>query len=218
MEVDKKVATPELMRPAQVHEVTEEIGRIERTMSGSHRGAIQDPGAMQKQVRNLKKNLDERAPKPYEAAEIDNQVQRADILREKISEGMLSQIEMRRNPVGAVDRHIKWERANKGRIKEYKHIMLRLNAGTDERDVANIEKFRPAGYVGGYSADAQIPGNFAMSPQAKANWPLGDPKCDTAAAQAARAEKAEADKQAMVARLTKARAAKAAKAAPAVGE
>ena len=213
MEVEKKSAVPELLRPAAVYELGEEIGRLERTLTGSHRGAIQDPSAMQKQIRNMKRNLAEKAPQPYEADAIDTAAQRAAILREKISEGMLSRVDMRRNPVGAVDRHIKWERANKGRIKEYKHIMLRLNAGTDERDVANIEKLRPEGNVGGYTAEAQIPGAFAMSAQAKANWPLGEAKCDTAAKQAERVGMTEEKKKALVERLAKARAAKAAKVA-----
>ena len=212
MDTEKKTAIPELLRPSEVYELTEEANRIERTLNSSHRGALQDPAALTKAMRNVRRNLDEKAPKPYEAGEMDKMVARASTLREKIKEGMLSQEEMRRNPIGAVDKHLAWEKTNKGRIKEYKHIMLRANAGTDDRTVASIEHFRPSKAFA-YTDEAQIPGHMAMSQKAKENWPLGEPKCDTAAKQAERASMSEDKKKALVERLAKARAAKAAKVA-----
>ena len=205
----KSVEVPNLLRPHQVMELTEEANRIDKMLVGEHRGAVQDANALRKASRRIRKAVDVSAPQPYEGAEKDKAARRADILRDKIKEGMLSRVEMRRNPVGAVDRHLAWESENKGRILEYKHIMLRLNVGTSERNVANIEKFRPEGHMA-YTDEAQISGHLAMSAKAKDNWPLGEPKVDTAANQAERVENEE-KKKALVDRLAKARAAKAEK-------
>lgn len=204
---DETKEVKNLLRPHQVMELTEEANRIDRMLVGEHRGAVQDANALRKASKRIRKAVDAAAPQPYEGAEKDKMAVRASVLRDKIQEGMLSRVEMRRNPVGAVDRHLAWEKANKGRILEYKHIMLRLNSGTEERNVANIEKFRPEGGMS-YTSEAQISGHLAMSPQAKDNWPLGEAKCDTAAAQAERAEK-ERKAAEFKTRMAQARAAKA---------
>ena len=60
-----------------------------------------------------------------------------------ILQGMPSQEEMRKSPPGAVDKHRQWERRNKTKILEWKNLQLRLNAGSGDRDVANLERHRP---------------------------------------------------------------------------
>ncbi len=57
--------------------------------------------------------------------------------------GMLSQEEMRTNPPGAVDKHLNWEKANKQNIAKWKNLMLRMNVGTEDQDLCNIERLRP---------------------------------------------------------------------------
>ena len=59
--------------------------------------------------------------------------------------------------------------------------------------MANLEPFRPTISPTGISTfmgDAQIPGHFAMSPQAKANWPLPEPVTTPVAQAHAREKKA----------------------------
>jgi hypothetical protein len=96
-------------------------------------------------------------------------------LEGEIAVGMLSKEEMRRNPVNAVDRHIQWERANKDKILKWKNFQILLEPESDAQDLANIEKIRPSTLLPNgtstYMGGAQIPGVFAMTPQAKENWP-----------------------------------------------
>lgn len=74
-------------------------------------------------------------------------VKRSKELLDDILCGMCSQEEMRFNPntgglgVGAVGKHMKWERRNKQKILEWKNLQLRLHPG--EQDAANLERHRP---------------------------------------------------------------------------
>ena len=73
-------------------------------------------------------------------------------------------------------------------------------------------RFRPelihaTGGVGTFMPGAQIPGNFAMTPLAKENWPLGEPKVDTPLKQAQKRERTPAQ----IAALERAQAAAKAK-------
>ena len=116
-------------------------------------------------------------------------------LEEKIRVGMPTHEEMRRNPAGAVDKHRRWERLNKDAVLERRNILIALNPGDDSKDLTNIDLIRPSSVAPGaatFMPDAQIPGHFAMTPAAKANWPLGEPKLDTPLNQAERAEAVEA--------------------------
>ena len=116
-------------------------------------------------------------------------------LEEQIRDRMPTVEVMRRNPPGAVDMHRRWETSNKGKILEWKNLKRLLEPANDEKDFTNIELLRPSGLspetAASFMMRAQIPGNFAMTPLAKANWPLGDPKVDTALKQAERQEVAE---------------------------
>lgn len=141
--------TKPLMRPRQVEETMEEARRIEATLAAPPHiaNAIQDRGEMTRQLRSLKASLEHQVPRPYGQDELDAAVQRRDDLVEQFTQGMPTQAEMRRNPSGARDKHIRWEKANKKKILEFKNIALRLHAteggSPDETDIANIEKFRP---------------------------------------------------------------------------
>jgi hypothetical protein len=122
-------------------------------------------------------------------------------LEEKIREGMLPREVMRKNPVGAVDDNIRWQARAKNWILQWKNIRRALNPTSEEKDLANVERLRPEMYVpgrpSGFMGDAQITGHFAMSEQAKENWPLGEPKVDTALKQAERRELEEAEIEAL---------------------
>jgi|TARA_R110001583_G_scaffold33397_6_gene112695 hypothetical protein len=119
-------------------------------------------------------------------------------LEARISEGMPTQEVMRRNPVGAVDKHMKWEQANKELIREWKNTCRLVEPDNEEKDYTNVERLRKAGITQDMAAsfmmDAQVPGHFGMTPLAKANWPEGMPEhgtVDTALKYAERRELAQ---------------------------
>lgn len=101
----------------------------------------------------------------------------------RFSQGMVPHEEMRRNPVGAVDRHMKHERANKDRALKIKNLLILLNPDSDEQDLCNLEKYRPhialPNGAASFMGDAQIPGVFGMTAQAKENWPENMPEYGT---------------------------------------
>lgn len=91
--------------------------------------------------------------------------------------GLLSYEEMRRNRVGAVDRHLAHDKANKARALKIKNLRLALNPDSDAQDLCNLEDLRSSTArqdgTSQFHVDAQIPGVFAMTPKAKENWPEG---------------------------------------------
>lgn len=94
-------------------------------------------------------------------------------LETTIKDGMPPMEVMRRNPAGAVDWHMKWEKSNKNLILERKNILRALNPGNTDKDLTNVEMLRP---VLGNSGDAsvmvgaQIPGKFGYHNVSKENW------------------------------------------------
>lgn len=158
-------------------------------------------------IRTLQDDLEENAPPTDLKGETrDALARRHKELRAQIREGMLTHEEMRRNPPGAVDRHRRWEKANKNRILEYKNISRLLEPESDSKDLASIEIFRPHGRQGQYNPNAQITGHFTNHQVPDENWErtFGEPKVQTPLKSAEQREKMEA-------RLAKARAAKDAK-------
>ena len=142
-------STNSLFRPHQVEQTKDEIKRLEGTLNAPpHIAAqIQDRGEMTRQLRSLRRNLDQQAPKPYEISEKDSAVARSEQLKAEILEGMPTQAEMRRNPAGAVDKHRKWEKHNKLKILEWKNIQLRRHAGGDLDELPDPDLMRNAAYA-----------------------------------------------------------------------
>jgi len=144
----------------------------------------------------LKRELNKFSPPNDLSGETQNQLYRMEKdLAEKIREGMLPREVMRKNPVGAVDQNMKWQARAKKWILIWKNIRRARNPTSEDKDLANVEHLRPEMYrpgePSGFMGDAQITGHFAMSQQAKDNWPLGEPKIDTPLKQAERREAEE---------------------------
>ena len=165
-------STKSLFRPHQVEQTKEEIKRLENTLNAPpHIAAqIQDRGEMTRQLRSLRRDLETQAPKPY-LGDLDSAIKRADQLREEITQGMPTEAEMRRNPVGATDKNRKWSNRNKRKVLEWKNIQLRLHAGghldelEDSKDVANFERHRPEGASHELNMHGeQIPGATQFGP------------------------------------------------------
>lgn len=133
-------------------------------------------------------------------------------LEDEIKVGMPTQVQMRRNPVGAVDQHRKWNTRNTEKILEWKNIQRALNPESDDKDLSNIERLRATGnaeHGATFIADAQIPGKFGFTSVPQENWDatFGAPKVNSPLKQAARRETSAKQRAA----LARARASKAAK-------
>jgi len=190
---------------------------------GYVQGAITAEGrqALSKRKRQIEKDLQAGTALELTGQAKDALAKREVELADSIKAGMLTTEEMRRNPVGAVDRHRLWERRNKVKILEWKNIRRALNQDSDEKDLSNVEVLRPSmiplNGAATFMAGAQIPGQFAMTPAAKANFNLvfpDSPKMDTPLKQAERREKKPPDPQLTanrIAGMARARAAKAEK-------
>ena len=207
------------LRNHQVEEYQSEAKRLRDITTAPAYVTGVDRGAAAKRSREVEKAIAQQAAKPLTGAERDKVVKLlAEVMEHDIRPALLPREEMRRNPAGAVGRFLKEENSPQVQhnIQQWKRGMLAVEAGNPDPDLANIERFRPekihdTGGVSTFSAGAQIPGNFAMTPQAKENWPLGEPTVDTPLKQSKRVM-SEAQKAA----LAKAQQARAANRAAAV--
>jgi len=186
------------LKAREIAEVKTELDTIEATLAPTNiaRGSISQDGLKHLHDRRifLQDKLEDHSAPELTPNLRDAFSKRLGELNEKIREGMPTHEDMRRNPAGAVDQHRRWERLNKSAILERRNVLIALNPGDDSKDLTNIDMIRPHSAAltqtgtSTFMADAQIPGIFAMTPAAKENWPLGEPKIDTPLKQAARAE------------------------------
>lgn len=134
--------TKPLLRPAQLADAKNELKSLEARLNSPH---IEDKGEVARQLRRVSKTVAEQTPVPPASAEEEGKMtSRSEQLLSEILQGMPSQEEMRKAPPGAVDKHMRWERANKQKILEWKNLQLRLTHGEDA-EAANLEKHRPVG-------------------------------------------------------------------------
>lgn len=161
METQAFPTTP-LLRPDQVTAAKDEIASLEAKLSNKH---IENKGEVHRQLKNAKLSFQNQVPlPPATAAEEDAMVKRSRALLSQIVQGMPSQEEMRKAPPGAVDKHLAWERMNKRRIAEWKHLQRRLTAGSGDTNAANIERHRPVTSTLNMD-NAQIPGKQIFLPE-----------------------------------------------------
>ncbi len=206
------------LRNHQVEEYTRERDRLQAIV-GAPAYVPGSRGVAAKQARELDALMERQVAKPLSGDRKDQVAKLADEVMDKvIKPALLPREEMRRNPAGAVGKFMRQENSKpvKQAIQQWKRAQLALEPGNEDPDLANVERFRPelihaTGGVGTFMPGAQIPGNFAMTPLAKENWPLGEPQVDTPLKQAQKREMSEAQKAA----LAKARASAAAKRAAA---
>jgi hypothetical protein len=125
--------TTNLFRPNQVQEAREELRRLNETLQApSHiRGKISDPREMSKRAKRLAEDIQKYEPRAYPVSEKDAATREFRELTEQIAAGMPSSEEMRRNPPGAVEKHMAWEKRAKQKIARWKHVGLRLEVGGD---------------------------------------------------------------------------------------
>ncbi len=150
-------AVPSLLRPQQVKDHRDDIARLKHQLTQPH---LQNPGFVGQQIRGLEKTLAEYAPKEFEGVELDAAVKREKELRTEISgDGMPTAQEMRKNPPGAVHKHLQFEQRNKPKLNEWRYLRRRLFAKSEDPDAGNFEPYRPKGDGSELSMDgAQIAG------------------------------------------------------------
>jgi hypothetical protein len=134
--------TKPLLRPSQLADARNELKSLEARLQSPH---IEDKGEVARQLRRVSKTVADQTPIPPTSAEEEGRmVARSRSLLSDILQGMPSQEEMRKAPPGAVDKHMRWERANKQKILEWKNLQLRMTHGEDA-EAANLERHRPTG-------------------------------------------------------------------------
>lgn len=170
-----ELPTENVLHPRQTAELKETKARLAGMLSAPPyiRDQLADGGAnVQKQIRDID-NMLKQAPEPIPPDEIDAAVKTEKLLREKWLEGMPTQAEMRRNPPGAVDKNMSWQKKTKTAVAQWKRLRRQLHASgisehhlADEGDVSNIELYRPRGGSGEMGMDnAQIAGkDFHLPP------------------------------------------------------
>ena len=150
-----------ILRPSQMAEHYNDLRHAEADLDNPK---VQDKGAVRQRVGNLKRQYESQAPRPITDGRLKDALEKeAKQLLSEILPGMLSQEEMRKNPPGSVDKHLRWERVNKPKIIRWKKIRCVQNADasdphTWDRDAANLEQYRPQGPQDRFRADAQITG------------------------------------------------------------
>lgn len=138
--MELQIDTKPLLRPQQLADAQDERASLDRKLRNPN---IQDKGEVSRQLRRLDTTLAAQTPKAFVGVEKDAAVKMEAELRDKWQTGMPSQEEMRKNPVGAVDKHIAWEKRNKEDVLRWKNLQLRLNVGNPDSSVTNIEQYRP---------------------------------------------------------------------------
>lgn len=162
-----------LLRPSQLTEHVQDLKTCQAQLDNPN---VQDKGAVRQRMGTLKRQYESQAPRPItDGRTKDALVAESKTLLEQILPGMLSKEEMRKNPAGSVDLHMRWERANKAKIKRWKKIQCALNADqsdphTWDRDAANLERFRPDGAPDRFRADAQITGKMTYGTVPDERW------------------------------------------------
>jgi len=129
-----------LLRPNQISQYESTKESLKEKLLNKN---VQDKKAVRGQLSRLEKQFDAQNPKEFKGDEVDKAVKECIEIQGELTHGMPSQEEMRKCPPGAIDKHRVWERENKVKILKWKELKLRLNIGSEDPDVANLERYRP---------------------------------------------------------------------------
>lgn len=138
------------MRPREVESAEKELASVEKLLDPSRAFVNRnvDVPEARRYANALKRKLEEEAPQALGPGERDVAVALEERLRGDWLQGMPTQEEMRRNPAGAVDKHMSWERAKKKSILAWKNLRQRMRSTgmlNGDIDASNIEMYRPSG-------------------------------------------------------------------------
>ena len=162
-----------LLRFHQREELSDEVKNLD---SGLKHAVGEDVGILTNRRRKAQKQLDAQSPEPLTGAEKDKLNALEKRLRERITHNMPTEEVMRKNPTGAVDWHQRWERATKPLVRMWKNVRIQLNPDNSDRDLANIERYRPCGAQNKLRTDAQISGHMSYGNIDDEQWPFAKPE------------------------------------------
>lgn len=178
-----------LLRYAQREELKNDI---ESTQSMLASAKPEEKAILNSSIRKTQRQLNDGSPEPLTGKEKDKLHKLEGDLRAKITENMPTEEVMRKNPTGAVDWHTKWQNKNKKLVKLWKNIKIQLNPDSSDKDLANIERYRPSGQTDRIRTDAQIVGLHAFTGIDDEQWPFKAPN-NTALEQVKRVTEEEAE-------------------------
>lgn len=185
-----------LLRYAQREQLKSEIAQADQSLT---QAKTDDASSIRSSRNKTQKQLDEGSPVPLTAKEKDTLHALEKKLRSRITENMPTEEVMRKNPAGAVDWHMKWEKANKPLIRMWKNVKIQMNPDSADRDLCNIDRYRPSGQTDRMRTDAQIPGVMSFGTVPEENWnAIFEAPTNTALEQAKKREYAEEDAQSEV--------------------
>lgn len=130
----------------------------------------EDRGAINANINRTRRQLDSQSPVPLTAKEKDTLNALEKKLLKRITTNMPPEEVMRKNPAGAIDWHMKWEKINKPLIGMWKNCKIQLNPDSSDKDLSNLERYRPSGAVDRLRTDAQISGVMSYGAVDQENW------------------------------------------------
>ena len=172
--VEDREVSRTYMRHAERTSEGAEVASVEHKLSDPvERKFLQNPGKLAQQNARRKTNLLAQSPPTDLRPSQRDKLKRLEAATHALcSENMPTAEEMRHNPPGVVDHQIAWQRATKRAMLAWKNCRILLNPDSDAVDLANFERYRPAhADTRRLFTDGQIGGQFALGPQAKANYP-----------------------------------------------
>lgn len=161
------IETRAFLRPREIQELNAELSHLKNSLQHSQMPGTQISGRqaniIREGIKKLEKRLENTPPDHLPGPVKDRIHARIGALEQKIQEGMPTDMEMRRNPTGAVDKHMRWERRNKKAILEWKNLQLALHGSKipieESSALCNVERLRPFGGSGELDAThSQIQG------------------------------------------------------------
>ena len=168
-----KALNATLLRHPQREQLAEDIKQAESMLPSAK---PDDRALIQSGINRNKKQLNEQSPEPLTGKEKDTLSALEKKLIKRITTNMPTEEVMRKNPAGATDWHNKWEKANKKLIRMWKNIRIQLNQDNSDKDLANIERYRPSGQTDRMRTDAQIVGLMSYGNIDEEQWPFDPPK------------------------------------------
>lgn len=132
-----------LFRPWEQDEVTNNKRTLQKALESPH---IEDKSAVRDAIKRLDGMEREHGVPNFTPEERDKASKRVKELEGQIREGMLSSEEMRRNPPGAVDQNVWWERKNKRKISLWRDLNMVLHKGIpadQAQSLTSVERLRP---------------------------------------------------------------------------
>ena len=99
-----------LLRHPQRQQLQDDIAQSENMLP---RANPDDQAVMRKTITRSRKQLESQSPEPLTGKEKDTLAALEKKLRNRITHNMPTEEVMRKNPPGAVDWHVKWEKADR---------------------------------------------------------------------------------------------------------